>query len=233
MSAYQTNVTTANAPHEKLIDIHTHGVLNALHTQIINLDIGANSLVDEDAEYLSVGIHPWSLVEDHMSSALANVRDLAARSNVLAIGECGLDKLKGASWELQQKAFMEHIQIASQWHKPLIIHCVKAQNDLIRIVRRESIEVPMIIHGFDGNLNIAHTLLENGFYLSFGKALLRQNSNAYKALMECPQDRMFLETDDSDIPVDKLYETAAAILGLDLSEFIAIIRSNFTKVFRP
>lgn len=214
------------------IDLHTHSVSPTAQTFIFNYDAASNLGFDETIQYQSVGIHPWSLSKLEISSALTRVKELASRRNVIAIGECGLDTLSQVSLSLQEKVLVEQLKIASQLGKPVIIHCVKAHNELIRIAKREKVSIPLVIHGFDGNLNIAQQLWKNGYYLSFGKALLRPHSNAANILKDWPLERIFIETDDSTLPIETLYQTAGQIVNLELIEIATIIMDNFNRVFR-
>ncbi len=185
----------------------------------------------ESVEFLSVGIHPWTLDKVDRVDALKRIRELASWRTVLAVGECGLDRLARAPLALQEEVFRQQIAIAEQVGKPLITHCVRAHNELIRIWRSVRPKIPFIIHGYDNNAAIAWQLLKCGFYLSFGKALLKPASNAVKVIGQCPADKLFLETDDSGLPIETIYESAAMLRNVSMEELKATIMANFAAAF--
>jgi TatD DNase family protein len=176
-------------------NIHTHHVSTANEISIRNLQ---PSTYVKDV-LCSVGIHPWYIQENTIETDMNLLSTIAAEKNVLAIGECGLDMLIETAFAVQEKVFIEQIKIAEAIQKPLIIHCVKAFDSLIRIKKEYKVSVPMIVHGYNNNPQIAKQLLKNGFYFSFGKALLKSESNASKVMVELPMDKLFLETDDAAI----------------------------------
>jgi TatD DNase family protein len=93
-------------------------------------------------------------------------------------------------------------------------------------------KVPVIVHGFNNNENIARVMVNEGFYFSFGKALLGYESNAEKALKNVGRKNFFLETDDSDISIKYIYKKASEILGIDENILQQQIQSNFETVFK-
>ena len=151
--------------------------------------------------------------------------------NCLAIGECGLDKRIDIAIDLQQIVFEKQLALAEKYQKPVVIHCVAAFQEVIEIKKQLNISVPMIIHGFSKNEQVAKSLLENGFYISFGKYLLR-NPEMEAVFTSIPNDRFFLETDTVDETIAEVYALAAKYKGLEIGELKAIIQKNYTTVFK-
>ncbi|MDQ3048592.1 MAG: TatD family hydrolase [Bacteroidota bacterium] len=180
---------------------------------------------------ISVGLHPCYITSKYQESLL-HIQNLSKAEHVLAIGECGLDKICSIDPELQTKVFIAQIQLAEEIQKPLIIHCVKAFDQLIKILKEQNTTVPVIIHGFNNSSSIATSLLKQGFYLSFGKALLHSDSNASKAIRVSPPEKIFLETDDATISIKRIFEEAGTRLGMNSEELRLQIQSNFKKVFK-
>ena len=117
------------------------------------------------------------------------------------IGECGLDRLCDTPYPLQLAAFEAQISLSERLRRPLVLHCVRAVDDVLRLHR--STTQPWVWHGFRGKPQQMQQLLQHGFYLSFGF-----HFNA-ESLCTCPAERLFLETDDDPRPVADLYATAA------------------------
>lgn len=150
--------------------------------------------------------------------------------NCLALGECGLDKRIEISIEIQKQVFEKQLKLAIKYNKAVILHCVSAYQEIIEIKSRLQVEVPMIIHGFSKNKQVAKLLLDNGFYLSFGKYLLR-NPALEPIFASVPNDRFFLETDTIEETLEEVYKLAAKYKNIEVSELQKIVENNFQNVF--
>lgn len=182
--------------------------------------------------HYSYGIHPWYIEKDTYEDQLRELKIMVHEKRCLAIGECGLDKLSKVDFELQEEVFVEQIKIANYIQKPLIVHCVKAFNELINCLNLNDNTVPVIVHGFNNNENIARILVNEGLYFSFGKALLGYESNAAKAIKNVGRKNFFLETDDADISIKYIYKKASELLGIDEEIIKQQLQGNFEKVFK-
>jgi TatD DNase family protein len=151
--------------------------------------------------------------------------------NLLGIGECGLDKTIDIDLTMQLAVFNSQIELAEKSGKPLIIHCVRAYNALSQCKKNSRSALPWIIHGFTGKPELARQLIRQGFYLSFGTALLHGKDYVCKVLAEMPVDKLFLETDAAEICITDIYVAAAKVLGLDLETLQQQLLSNFQRVF--
>lgn len=187
------------------IDFHTHRVPSAS-------DVVA--VVDGRETW---GIHPWRADEAFVSP------DLAER---IAIGECGLDGLRGPSMEVQEKVFLEQIALSEQHEKPLVIHCVKAIDRLLLLRRKQHPAMPWMFHGFRGKPQQLHSLLDAGFFVSFG---FRFNE---ESLRLCPLERLMLETDEGERPIAELYNNVAEVRGIDVSSLCIAMAENYLAFFR-
>ena len=157
---------------------------------------------------------------------------LADLPNVLAIGECGLDKLCHTDCDLQVNVFKQQIGLANKLDKPLIVHCVRAFDELIKIIDGQPPSVPVVVHGFNKKGSIAEALIGRGIYLSFGAAILKNGSPAADALKQMPADRCFLETDNAEVPIYDIYRAAASIRQISEEAVILQVQQNFATVFK-
>lgn len=151
---------------DNITDFHTHTPLKP--NAIINRYPG-----DErpGGYYYSVGIHPWYSFE--VTPQMWRQLEIdAAAPEVIAIGECGIDKLRGADISLQAEIFRRHILLSEALGKPLIIHCVRAIEQIERLRTEMRPTQPWILHGFRGKPRQAHQLLSRGYYLSTTAARL-------------------------------------------------------------
>ena len=178
---------------------------------------------------VSMGLHPWYLDADNLEEQFGDLEKYVGKSHVLAIGECGLDKLSQTDWNLQLKAFQLQIKLAQDLRKPLIIHCVKAFNEVLAQLKK--VEVPVIFHGVNNKLSIIQPVIDAGYYLSFGKSLLGGNSAILNTFKATPLELVFLETDDADLDIKEIYKSADGIREVSEKEIVLQLEKNFLNVF--
>lgn len=200
-------------------DFHHH---KPFANGIYNLNIGE----DTPGFPFSAGIHPKD-VGDKFEDKFNNVKESSLLHNCFAIGECGLDAIITTEQKTQEDAFLRHLQWANEIRKPVIIHCVRRFNEVIKLSTQA--KVPLIIHGFNKNESIAIELLRKGFYLSFGKAVLYSVSLQH-ILKEAPINKIFLETDTADIHIAELYLKTSEIRNISTENLQAQILENLQKI---
>lgn len=184
------------------LDFHHH---KPNQTGIYNLNLNE----EIPAGKFSVGLHPKDITENWKYD-FDKIKDISLSENCLAIGECGLDGLISIGDNIQNDVLKAHISWAEEIQKPIIIHCVRRFS---QILHYKKTKIPLVIHGFNKKENIALELLEAGFYLSFGYAAL-ENLSLQNIIKNIPIHRLFLETDDSDFEIIKLYEKVSGIKSI-------------------
>ncbi len=184
-----------------LTDFHTHRLDAADAIVSLSPDAARSFLRENPQAKISVGIHPWDTDKRVDFELLGTV---AALPEVVAIGETGLDKLRGAPLEVQADTFIRHIELSERLHKPLIIHSVKATDLLLEIKRNMKPSQPWAIHGFRGGPQLAAQLLDHGFYLSLGEHF----NTATAAII--PDDRLLAETDESTLGIEAIIDRISA-----------------------
>ena len=199
------------------INIHTHHPPQPNEWAIQNLYNNFEQ-VKEPGNY-SIGLHPWYITQQ-WATQFEILKQLATHSNVKAVGECGLDKLTETDFALQ-------IELANQINKPLIIHCVKAYEEVLQQVKQA--KAPVVFHGFNKSKELALQITNAGHYLSFGKALQQQHMQ--QVLKELPVEKIFLETDDAAVSIATLYKTAAQVFSIDEESLSLQLRKNAEQVF--
>ena len=212
----------------KFINLHTHKFSNL--SDVIEVVNQYPWEFDASIPNYSIGIHPWYIDENRLESDLEIIKEKLQLSECLALGECGLDKRIEIPLELQISIFKKQLETVKQTNKPVVLHCVAAYDEVIAIKKEMKIENPMIIHGFSKNEQVAKTLLNNGFYLSFGKYLLR-NPDLEKVFTFAPENQILLETDTIEESIYQVYEKAASIKGISVEEMKTIVFTNFSRIF--
>ena len=188
-----------------IIDIHTHNAQTPAQT------------------IETVGIHPWLAVEGDLSL----VED--AIYKVDAIGEIGLDFACDAPREVQIEIFRAQLSLAEQAEKPVVLHCVRAFEETMRILRDYRLKA-VIFHGFIGSVEQAQRAVKEGYYLSFGERTFR-SPKSISALRSTPLSQLFVETDESTTPIEDIYRQIALLRGVTLAELIHATEENFKRVF--
>jgi TatD DNase family protein len=182
-----------------------------------------------DKQFYSLGMHPWYIAPSSAETELKELRDAIVKPNVLAIGECGLDRVCEIDFELQKQYFIKQIELANEIRKPLIIHCVRAFDEVLHLLKQHHISVPVIFHGFNKNEKVASQILKQGYLLSFGQKLMfESNATVFKST---PINRLFLETDDGGVAIEEVYRIAAEIKGISIEEMQEQIQKNTILVF--
>jgi TatD DNase family protein len=216
------------------IDIHVHGGKPSSGIFILESLMAHEDKLAADVSGVAYtyGIHPWFLNETNHKQLLISVENSVNHPNIIAIGEAGFDKLRGPSSELQREVFEEQVGIAESHFKPLIIHCVKAWDELLAAQKKLKPIRPWLVHGFRGNVELASQLLSKGMYLSLWfDFVLRPESG--DLLRHLPADRIFLETDGAEVDIRSIYNKVATDLKISVNKLKSIVLSNFDEFFRP
>ena len=217
----------------QFFNLHTHQFTN--QPDVLELVNQYPQEFDAAIPFYSIGIHPLFIDENRLEDDFKVVDQKLALPECVALGECGLDKRSDSyrsetPFDLQQSVFEKQLAMAEKYQKPVVIHCVAAFQELIEIKKRLKISVPMLIHGFSKNEQLAKQLIDAGFYVSFGKNLLR-NPELESVFKSIPNNRFFLETDTIEEGIQEVYALAAKYKGIELSELQDIVNKNYTTVF--
>ncbi len=208
---------------EKFINIHTHFIENQENIWQITSLFPEQEILDTP---FSIGIHPWKITENWQESMQEVVRK-SQFQNCIAIGECGLDKTVKMPLEFQKEIFKEHIYLANELQKPLVVHCVKAYDELLKILPQS--KVPVILHDFGKSVDLGKQLQQKGLFLSVGKAVFRPSFQ--NVLPQLDRQLLFFETDDMECSVVEIYEQVAQMFNCDLLTLQRQIYRNFKKIF--
>ena len=195
--------------------------------------------------YAAVGIHPANC-HDFTPEQIDDLRALAARPKVVAIGEIGLDYYweQNPPRELQQRVLRNQLALAQELGLPVIVHDREAHADSLAIVQ-EFPAVRGVFHCFSGSVEMARELLKRGWYLGFDGPVTYKNARkTVEVALECPLDRMLLETDSpymAPVPVRGtrndsrsvryIAEKLAALRGLNTDELIRLTAENGRRLF--
>lgn len=213
----------------KFINIHTHS--SSENADVLEIVNQYPTFFEKTNGFFSIGIHPWYINEETWKEELAIIEEKIQLENCLALGECGLDKRRETPMDLQIEIFEAQLLLAQKYQKPVVIHCVGAFQEVIVLKQKLKITSPMVIHGFSKSEELALQLLKHGFYISFGKYLLR-NPELQMVFELVPDDRFFLETDTIEEGIEEVYALAAKYKNRDVVSLQQIVNKNFNTVFK-
>lgn len=247
----------------KYIDIHAHlnfadydhdraeVIKRTLEAGIGVINIGTDAktskevvkLAEENEEmWATVAMHPHSAAEDFDDSYF---KTLAQHSKVVAIGECGLDYFQVESEEIkerQKELFKQHIKLAKEVGKPLMLHIRDSYDDVLMILKQEGAGRAHA-HFFVGSQEVAQKFLDRGDTLSFTGVITF--TDAYdEVIKNVPLDKLMAETDapyvapvpyrgkrNEPLYVKEVYKKIAELRGLSEEEVRAALLINARRVF--
>jgi TatD DNase family protein len=214
------------------IDIHTHNprvpdntvtVKNLFPGEVIPAFTGKN--------FYSVGLHPWKTGSEQEDNIQMQMMEEALEfDHVLFVGECGLDKLAPTGFDEQLRAFKAQAFMAEEYQKPLIIHCVKAWNEVVELHKKNKPSVPWIFHGYNGSVELTRQLLGKRFMFSFGQVLFREDARAIDSFKLLPLEKIFIETDEYEGIVETIYKRGAELKNISSEVLKTAVWENFNRI---
>ena len=173
----------------------------------------------------TLGIHPYD-AEGVTTDSIFAIERTALEYD--AIGEIGLDYSANINKEAQILLFKAQLEVARHLNKGVVIHCVKAFEEVMNILSRYNLPF-VIFHGFIGSPEQALRAAARGYYLSFGHRTFR-SPKSIEALKVTPANLLFFETDDSTINIEQIYGQASEVLGIPVPMLECVTNENFERI---
>ena len=196
----------------RCLDIHTH------HPAPQPKAVISSSVCDFrplTGQLYSVGIHPWESDRNIPAEEWSELENIASLPNVVAIGEAGIDKIKGGALFQQIIVFKRQIDLSEKLGKPLIIHDVKSHDVIVGLKRNIKPKQNWMVHGFRGKPSVARMLTNEGIYISFGEKF---NSETPSSI---PENLILAETDESSLTIEEIIHNLSSCMGKDITDTIA------------
>lgn len=181
-----------------------------------------------DGVWAAVGVHPNDAMEA-TPAVIECIERLARNPNVLAIGETGLDYYRDwAPIDRQKWAFREHIRMAKELDKALVIHCREAWDDTLTILEDEGPPSRVVLHCFSGDADLADKCANAGYFLSFaGNVTFGNAGRLQEAAAAAPLEKLLTETDSPFLtPVPHRGEPNEPANVVHTTRFIAELRGE-------
>lgn len=219
---------------------------------VVGYDLPSSELAvklaqENHALWATVGVHPHGATTLD-GDGLDRLRELAASSRVVAVGETGLDFYRDLSpREVQIHAFRQQLALAEEAGLPLVVHCRAAQDAVLSILQEDRRPGRRVVwHCFDGTWEHAQAALEQGAALGFAGTVTYQQSEALcRVAARVPQERLLLETDcpylapeprrkadNEPANLPAIARRLAQVRGLDTEHLIAAASRTAQRVFR-
>lgn len=214
------------------IDIHTHPFRNEKDTITVqNIFPGEGFAAFSGRNFYSVGLHPWHIKSNtENNESLVMVEDALEFDHVIFIGECGLDKKCGTDFNEQLRVFEAQAFMAEEFRKPLIIHCVKAYNEVIELHKKMHPEMPWILHGYNGNIQLTKQLEMPGILFSFGFNIFDLKARVIESFRHLPLEKIFFETDELEDDVEVIYKQGAYLKEVSIDILKNAAWDNFNQI---
>lgn len=208
-------------------DLHTHRADAPAGLAIVDVGCDVGTFTPCPGMLYSVGLHPWKLDADY-AERLAAMEHLLQHPQVVAVGECGLDRVCTVSMDLQQAAFVAQLRLAQEYGKPVVLHVVRTYDLLLHHAAHRPHHTPWVAHGFRGRTATMRQLLAAGVDVSFGTHF---NNEAAAA---CPTEHLFVESDTgTSTQLAETYGRIAALRGVTAEQLARSVAANFEKIITP
>ncbi|HEU5298268.1 MAG TPA: TatD family hydrolase [bacterium] len=194
--------------------------------------------------YAAVAIHPH---EAHRVTAsdVDALRRMAEDPRVVAVGETGLDLVRGAPREAQEDAFRAHVRLARERGLPVVIHCREAYPRVLEILEEEGAGT-VIMHAFSGSVDTAAACTRRRYFISLaGPVTFRNAGTVLDVARAIPLELLLLETDAPVLSPEPLRgrrnepshlphiaRRVAALRGMAADEVAAAATGNARRAFR-
>lgn len=217
---------------DPLVDIHCHR--NPAGVDARALLCVAPEIASEWRPHATLAcsaVHPWDSAGPDAETKFELVSQAARAGSISAVGETGVDRFRrDIPIDAQISMFRRHATLAEETHLPLVIHSVRANADVLAERRRLRASVPWIIHGFHAKKEETDLILSTGIMVSVGSRELMR-PGARDLLRRIPSGGFLLETDDSCLLIDEVYDLAAGLLECDLEDLSAALFATWLRLF--
>jgi len=233
------------------LTIHRAKENSVSHVIVVGYDLKSSKKAIELAHQYqdfiraAVAIHPHD-AKTVTDDKVKELKKLASNPLVVAIGETGLDYYKNYSpKEDQIRVFIEHIEIANELNKPVILHIRDAFEDAFGILEKYPVKEKGVFHCFSGGPDEAKKAVEIGFFVSFSGTITFNSKKLEEAALVTPDEKILVETDSPYLtPVPKrgrrnepsfvyfVAQKLAELKGTSIEKIASITYENTVKLFK-
>lgn len=160
------------------------------------------TLGEQEDISVCLGLHPYFVDQHQESDVDALDHELSQHPELMALGECGIDARFTDTLDTQWHYFDAQLKLAKQHTLPVVVHCVHANDKVVKRLRQLQVPKTGLIHAFSGSIEQANAFLDLGFKLGLGGAVTYERAQRLRRTVESlPDDAFVLETDSPDMPL--------------------------------
>ena len=196
---------------QTILDIHTHHPAPQPEAVV---SVSPDMFNPIEGQLYSVGIHPWLTCDDIPDELWEKLEEAVRHPQVVAIGECGIDLVKGGPLYKQMLVMKRQIELSEELGKPLVVHWVHAHDIVIGLKKDLKPTQNWLVHGFRGKPTIARMFVDAGIWLSFGATF---ND---KSVGIVPSGMLLAETDESEVSIEDVITKLSVLSGRDVKSEI-------------
>ncbi len=197
--------------------------------------------------YAALGLHPCFLNHHSLKTDIERLESLLrTHSNIVAVGECGLDLfIENPQLEQQLQLFDAQLELAKQFELPVILHVRRSVDLVLKSLRRHQLKAGGVAHAFSGSIQQAQEFAKLGFKIGIGGSITYERAQRLrKVVVEIPLTEILLETDAPDMPlngfqgepnrpsrVKLVAECLAQLRGISVEEVAEQTTANAKQLF--
>ena len=210
-----------------IFDAHTHQPKeNSVYCLPFNFEESDLGPVD----YYCAGIHPWDVDKvASLDQKLLDLRKALENKKCVALGEVGIDR-NYPDLEKQKNLMIEQLELAVEFDLPVVIHCVKALNDVLSTLKKFPKKMKVYLHGINLNEQELAEVNKRKYFVGLGPQLFNK-SKIQNIIHSIPKDKILIETDDTGLSVNQVFESLSLRLGHDPENFMYQLNLNFLNFF--
>lgn len=214
------------------VDFHTHrrsgDALEILNVEA--LDEAQFAMAIESGQPFSVGVHPWHAAEnpERLNEAFERMERVVSGGRIVAIGECGLDWAVEVDRKLQAEVFERQLDLAKRYNLPIILHCVRAFEDVMLRLSQAKIE-RAVFHSFVGSIQQAERVVREGYFCTFSPRSLA-SPRTRKVIKAIAPSVMLVERDECECSIEEVYEAIATLRKCSVEELREIVFDNYKRL---
>ena len=210
-----------------IFDAHTHQPKkNSVYCLPFNFEESDLGQVD----FFCAGIHPWNTAKvPSLDQKLLDLREALNNKKCVAVGEIGLDR-NFPDIAKQKEMMIAQLELAVEFDLPVVIHCVKALSDIFSILKSFPKKIKIYLHGINLNEQELTEVNKRKYFIGVGPQLFNK-SKIQRLISLIPKDKILIETDDTDLPINRVFDSLSLHVNHGPEDLVERLNSNFFNFY--
>ncbi|MBR2049776.1 MAG: TatD family hydrolase, partial [Rikenellaceae bacterium] len=175
-------------------------------------------------------VHPWraDVSQTELQEAFSRIEQCVNVDGFVAIGECGLDWVSQVARAAQMSVFEQQTELAHRLSMPVVLHCVRAFEDVMLRLSRAKIE-RAVFHSFVGSIQQAERVVREGYFCSFSPRSLA-SPRTREVIKAIAPSVMLVERDECECSIEDVYEAVATLRKCSVEELREIVFDTYKRL---